>query len=80
MKAKGHGPSRCQARSANVTPNPTCGLLVLLMNGSYFHPDGYEKVSRQMQDKGLWLIRKFEKFNCMTGLVRSGWVRVTGRH
>jgi hypothetical protein len=50
------------------------------MNGSYFHPDGYEKVSRQMQDKGLWLIRKFEKFNCMTGLVRSGWLRVTGRH
>lgn len=52
------------------------GLFVIIMNGSYYQSGGFEQAFRQMQDDGLWSIKKMEAFNYMTELVRPGWLLV----
>jgi hypothetical protein len=52
------------------------GLFIIIMNGMYYRSGGFDTAFRDMQEEGLWLIRRLEEFNYMTRLERPGWLLV----
>jgi SAM-dependent methyltransferase len=52
------------------------GLLVIIMNGAYYISGGFDLAFRQLDNNGLWHIRRLEEFNYMTQLDRPGWLLV----
>ena len=50
------------------------GLLVVIMNGTYYETGGFEEKFRQLEHEGRWRIDRLEEFNYMTELTRPGWL------
>ncbi len=69
MSARSTYPNYCVRSRAD-------GLFVIIMNGAYYISGGFESAFRQLENDGLWRIRKLEEFNYMTQLERPGWLLV----
>lgn len=55
------------------------GLFIIIMNGMYYETQGFEAAFLELQERGLWRIRKMEKINYMDKLDRPGWLLVADR-
>jgi len=52
---------------------------IVTINAMHYAPEGFERAFRQMEQDGLWQIRRLESFNYMTELDRPGWLLVAIR-
>jgi predicted TPR repeat methyltransferase len=55
------------------------GLFIIIINSQYYESEGFDEAVKQMQDDGLWLIRKLEAFNYMDAVDRPGLLLITER-
>ena len=55
------------------------GLFITIINSSYYQSEGFDVAVEQIQQDGLWDIRKLEAFNYMDALDRPGLLLVAER-
>ena len=55
------------------------GLFIIIINSAYYDSEGFDEAVHQMQQDGLWFIRKLEPFNYMKALERPGLLLIAER-
>ena len=55
------------------------GLFIIIINSQYYQSEGFDEAVEQMQQDGLWHIRKLEPFNYMDALDRPGLLLIAER-
>jgi SAM-dependent methyltransferase len=62
-----------------LRPINSGGLMIIIINGMHYAPEGFEQKFKQLEDDGHWHIRQLREFNYMSELVRPGWLLVANK-